>query len=300
MLDYAYEIEYFDQHLQRMLALLEERGELDNTLVVVTADNGMPFPRIKGQAYEYSNHLPLAMMWKDGIAKAGQTVEAMVSFIDFAPTFLDVANISSDSTGMQPITGRSLTDILRADDPTTAFAQRDRVLIGKERHDIGRPNDAGYPIRGVVTEDFLYLQNFAPDRWPAGNPETGYLNTDGGATKTVILNQRRNGNWKFWELCFGKRPAEELYQITRDPACVTNLANSPEYQGIKGQLRTRLLADLEEQGDPRVLGNGAVFETYQYADTASQGFYERYRAGEDMKAGWVNASDFEVEPLGLE
>ncbi len=297
MLDYAYEIEYFDQHLQRMLALLEERGELDNTLVVVTADNGMPFPRTKGQAYEYSNHLPLAMMWKNGIATAGATVDALVSFIDFAPTFLEVAQILPDSAGMQPITGHSLTDILGAADPAAKFAQRDRVLIGKERHDIGRPNDAGYPIRGMVTDDFLYLQNFAPERWPAGNPETGYLNTDGGATKTVILNQRRNGNWKFWELCFGKRPAEELYQITRDPACVTNLVNSTEHQGIKEQLRTRLLADLEEQGDPRVLGNGAMFDTYEYADSASQGFYERYTAGEDLKAGWVNASDFEEEPL---
>ncbi len=236
-------------------------------------------------------------MWKDGIAAAGATVDALVSFIDFAPTFLEVANISPDSTGMQPITGLSLTDILRADDPTADFAQRDRVLIGKERHDIGRPNDAGYPIRGVVTGDFLYLQNFAPDRWPAGNPETGYLNTDGSATKTVILNQRRNGNPKFWEMNFGKRPGEELYQISRDPACVSNLANSTEHQGIKERLRTRLLTDLKQQGDPRVLGNGAVFETYEYADSASQGFYERYMAGENLKAGWVNASDFEKEPL---
>lgn len=302
MLDYAYEIEYFDKHLQRMLALLEERGELDNTLVVVTADNGMPFPRIKGQEYEYSNHLPLAIMWKDGIARAGQTVEAMVSFIDFAPTFLELAQISSDSSGMppssmQPITGNSLTDILYADDPTAQLAQRDRILIGKERHDIGRPNDAGYPIRGVVTEEFLYLQNFAPDRWPAGNPETGYLNTDGGATKTVILNQRRSGNPEFWQLNFGKRPAEELYQIRRDPACMTNLANNPEYLGLKEQLRTRMLTDLETQGDPRVLGKGAVLEAYEYADSGTRGFYERFMAGEDMKTGWVNASDFEEEPL---
>jgi hypothetical protein len=241
-------------------------------------------------------------MWKDGIAAAGQTVEALVSFIDFAPTFLEVAGVLPDSSGvpptsMQPITGRSLTDILSADDPTATFPQRDRVLIGKERHDIGRPNDAGYPIRGVVTEDFLYLQNYAPDRWPAGNPETGYLNTDGGATKTVILNQRRNGNAKFWEMNFGKRPAEELYRIDRDPACVNNLANSTEHWGIKEQLRTRLLTDLEQQGDPRVLGNEAIFETYKYADTASQGFYERYMAGEALKAGWVNASDFEEESL---
>jgi len=62
LLDYAYEIEYFDAHLVRMLEMLESRGELENTIVIVTADNGMPFPRVKGQVYEYSNHMPLAIM----------------------------------------------------------------------------------------------------------------------------------------------------------------------------------------------------------------------------------------------
>ena len=296
MLDYAYEIEYFDQHLQQMLALLEERGELDNTLVVVTADNGMPFPRIKGQEYEYSNHLPLAIMWKDGIQQPGQTVEEMVSFIDLAPTFLEAAQVSPEESGMQAITGTSLTNLFRRE--AGVSNPRDHVLIGKERHDVGRPHDQGYPVRGIVKGEFLYLQNFEPDRWPAGNPETGYLNTDGGATKTVILNQRRNGtNTEFWKQCFGKRPGEELYQIGRDPACLTNLANDPEYQGIKDQLQSQMLTELKEQGDPRVLGDGELLESYEYAGEATRGFYERYMRGEDIEAAWVNESDFEKEPI---
>ena len=64
---------------------------------------------------------------------------------------------------------------------------RDHVLIGQERHDIGRPHDWGYPIRGIVKNDLLYLHNFEPTRWPACNPETGYLNCDGSPTKTHIL-----------------------------------------------------------------------------------------------------------------
>jgi len=111
LLDYAYEIEYFDQHLGRMLALLEETGELDNTLILVTADNGMPFPRIKGQEYEYSNHLPLAIMWKNGIQRPGRTVDDFVSFIDFAPTLLDLAGADGARAGRQPIEGRSLRQI---------------------------------------------------------------------------------------------------------------------------------------------------------------------------------------------
>ena len=86
------------------------------------------------------------------------------------------------------------------------------MIIGKERHDVGRPNDVGYPVRGIVTKDFLYLMNFKPDRWPGGNPETGYLNCDGSPTKSAILHSIRfDQKDYYWDLSFGKRPAEELY-----------------------------------------------------------------------------------------
>lgn len=211
MLDYALEIEHFDQHLERMLATLEKRGLLDNTIVIVTSDHGMPFPRGKGQAYDASNHVPLAVMWKAGIKAAGRAVNDYVSFADFAPTIIELAGLKRSQTGMQPIAGRSLTDILFATKAGQINAQRDHVLVGKERHDIGRPNDVGYPIRGIHKNSWLYVRNYETGRWPAGNPETGYLNTDGGATKTVILQARRDGTERrHWQLAFGKRPAEEL------------------------------------------------------------------------------------------
>lgn len=295
MLDYAYEIEHFDQHLQQMLALLEARGELENTLVVVTADNGMPFPRIKGQEYEYSNHMPLAIRWPAGIESPGRVVDDYVSFIDFAPTFLEVAGISRPSTEMQPIEGKSLTDLLYTDKSGTVTSQRDHVLIGKERHDIGRPNDKGYPIRGIVKGEYLYIQNFKTDRWPAGDPQTGYLNTDGSPTKTVVLDSRKAAELpkKYWQQSFGKRPKEELYRITSDRECVNNLADNPKHQQLKEKLKDQLFAELRAQGDPRMFGNGHVFDEYLYADKAHQNFYERYTSGEDVSAGWVNKSDFE-------
>jgi N-sulfoglucosamine sulfohydrolase len=296
MLDYAYEIEYFDHHLQRMLDILEERGELDNTIVVVTADNGMPFPNIKGQGYEYSNHLPLAIMWPDGIKNPGRKVEDFVSFIDFSPTFLELAQIDIQTATMQPMTGHSLTDILYSEKSGKVNPQRNAVLIGKERHDVGRPNDWGYPIRGIVTEEFLYLHNFEPDRWPAGNPETGYLNTDGSPTKTFILNDRRkNGTSEYWNRAFGKRPQEELYQISTDPFCVNNLAIHPEYRAVGEELKESLFNRLKEQGDPRMFGNGHVFDEYPYFGDASRNFYDRYMKGEEIKAGWVEKTDFEKD-----
>ncbi len=292
MLDYAYEIEYFDSHLQKMLDLLREKDLLDQTLIVVTADNGMPFPRVKGQVYERDNHLPLAIMWPEGIADPGRSIEDFVSFSDFAPTFLEVAGIDGQISGMQEISGYSILDLF-ANQPNKNIV-RDHILVGKERHDIGRPNDVGYPVRGIIKDGYMFTINFKPDRWPAGNPETGYLNCDGSPTKTVILDLPRDRDQEiFWQMSFGKRPAEELYQISEDPYCINNLAMNADHQKRKEELKAQLLRELEQQGDPRVLGNGDVFDQYQYADTKTANFYNRWQQGDSLRAGWVNPSDFE-------
>lgn len=294
MLDYAFEIEHFDTHLVKMIELLEKRGELDNTLIMVTADNGMPFPRIKGQEYERSNHLPFAARWPKGIKKGDRQISDYVSFIDFAPTWLEVAGVDWKKSGMEPSPGRSLTDIFSSEAVGEASPDRDHVLIGKERHDIGRPKDAGYPIRGIVKNGMLYLQNFETDRWPSGHPLTGYLNCDGGATKTEILQMRRNGkDTSFWQLCFGKRPAEEMYNVELDPECLRNIANDPAYEKTKEALKAQMEVELKNQSDPRMNGEGAIFDDYPYANEGERGFYERYTSGEKLRAGWVNPSDFE-------
>ena len=156
MLDYAFEVEHFDAHLGRMLAELERRGLLTNTLIIVTSDHGMPFPRAKGNAYEFSNHIPFAAMWPSGIAKPGRVVDDFVSFVDLAPTFIEVAGLSWAETGMAASPGRSLTDIFRSEKSGVTNPARDHVLVGKERTDIGRPGDVGYPTRGIIKGGLLY------------------------------------------------------------------------------------------------------------------------------------------------
>lgn len=294
MLDYAFEIEYFDMHLQRMLEKLDEIGELENTIVIVTADNGMPFPRIKGQVYEYSNHLPLAIMWPNGIKNPGRVVDDFVNFIDFTPTYLEVAGLTAEDVGMQPTTGRSLTDIFYSEKEGNIIPERNYVLVGKERHDVGRPFDQGFPVRGIFKGDFLYLRNFNPERWPKGNPETGYLNCDGSPTKTFILDtHRKKGVLEYWQLNFGKRVSEELYNIIEDPYCMNNLVGNSEFAKLKIDMETEMIQKLTNEEDPRILGNGQIFENYKY-NGAVQNYYNRYMAGEKIKAGWVNETDYEI------
>ena len=297
MLDYALEIEHFDKHLVAILQILEAAGELENTIVIVTADHGMPFPRAKGQEYEYSNHVPFAMMWKKGITKTGREIKDLLSFIDLAPTILAVAGIPEEKSRMQPIEGKSFLDLLTKED---SKPQKDYVLIGKERHDVGRPNDQGYPIRGIIKGDFLYLINFETSRWPAGNPETGYMNVDGSPTKTEVLKARRNPETEsYWQLSFGKRQKEELYKISEDRECIVNLAEDANYDTLKRQMRSELLQKLAEQQDPRMLGQGDIFDSYPYMGSARDA-WNRIKKGESVPARSINKSDFEPEASGLE
>lgn len=300
LLDYAYEIEHFDHHLVKMLQILEERGELDNTIIIVTSDNGMPFPRVKGQAYEYSNHMPLAIMWRKGIKKPGRKVDDYISFIDFVPTLLELAGLKAEKCGMQPVQGKSFTDIFFTRKSKIIDKTRNYVLLGKERHDVGRPDDEGYPIRGITKNGFLYIKNYKPDRWPSGNPETGYLNCDGSPTKSFILQINRAGlNSEYWNLAFGKRGSEELYNIKDDPDCVNNLAEKPEYNDEKQDLQRQMVKLLIEQNDPRVKDNGDIFDKYPYADHTNRDFYNRFMKGEltVKSAGWVDSTDFEKIPV---
>lgn len=294
LLDYAMEIEYMDSHVARVLKTLEENGQIDNTLIVFTSDHGMPFPRVKGNQYENANHVPFAVMWKNGIKNTGRVVNDYVNMTDLAPTFLEVAGITPLNSGMRPITGKSLVSIFNSSKAGQVEANRNFQLVGQERHDFGRPKDEGYPVRGIHKNGFLYLKNFEPDRWPACNPETGYLNCDGGAIKTMLLDNRRKGiDTYFWSLAFGKRPTEELYDLKKDPDCVINLAQNTKLQVIKKSMEKEMEAKLLAQGDLRMQGYGRLYE--QYPKTDINGFYERFMKGEKFKLGWVNESDFEKE-----
>ena len=267
ILDYAVEVEYFDSHLGRILKTLEDAGELDNTVVIVTSDNGMPFPRYKGHPYEVSVHLPLAVMWPGKIKNPGRKSDSYMSFIDYAPTFLEIAGISQEDSGMQKIQGKSLTDIFN-----NQVSGRDKVLTGRERNDIGRPMDQGFPVRSLHKGKFVYMHNFESDRWPCGNPETGYKDTDGSPTKTFALNQGK-GSVAF-EKCFGKRLQEELYDLEKDPECMNNLATDERYTEILRVMKKELFEELKIQEDPRMLGKGDVFDNYVHSK--KPGYYEKF------------------------
>lgn len=272
--DYAVEVEYADGHIGRILDALKAAGELERTLVIVTSDHGMPFPYVKGQIHEDGFHLPLAMRWGEGI-KPGRVVDDFINVRDLAPTYLELAGL----TPHPQMTGKSLMNILRSE-KSGWVENRAVMLVGKERHDIGRPNDWGYPVRAIRTRDFLYVHNFHPERWPACNPETDFGNCDPGPTKDVV--KALGGH--FFELSFGKRLPDELYRLKDDPEGVRNLANDLAFKETLDELRQRMMQMLRDEGDPRALGNGAIFDTYKYVGGRQKG-YETWLKAQEAKGG---------------
>ncbi|NDP22495.1 MAG: sulfatase [Paludibacter sp.] len=299
MLDYGYEIEYFDKQIQKMMSELEKRGLLENTIIVITSDNGMPFPRSKANDYEYSNHMPLAIMWKNGIIKPGRKIIDFVNFVDFTPTFLDVSKTNPKKFGMQQPSGKSLRNIFFSEKNGLVDSSRNYLLLGRERDDYGRPDNQGYPIRAIIRDNFIYINNMKPNLYPAGDPETGYLDCDGSPTKTVILNMKREGkDTKFWDFSFGFRKSEELYNLANDKFCMNNLAEKPEYAKQKQAMKKQLFEQLKKQKDPRMFGKGDVFDKYPFDENENWNFYEKVIRGEIKEpwkiTKWVNPSDYDT------
>jgi hypothetical protein len=153
-----------------------------------------------------------------------------------------------------------MTDLLR-NEPA-----RDRsfVIIGRERNDVlcrpGTPAGKGYPARGIREGDLLYIHNFDSSRWPCGNPDIGFRDTDASPTKQLIEDSGPSD--PYWQHAFGKRPADQLFDVSKDPDCVNNLVSDLSYASQFTRLREKLLAELTKQQDPRVLGEGDVFDNY--------------------------------------
>lgn len=265
--DYYFEVQRFDRLVGDAITALEKAGELDNTIIVMTGDHGMPFPRCKSNNYDCGVRVPLAIRWPARI-KAGTVVKEFVSLIDLAPTYIDAAGLDVPPS----VTGASLLSLIAGNDKRN----RSHVLHGKERHVPGQEGDdmGGYPSRAIRTGDFLYIHNFKPNRWPAGTPDykqaafpnAWLADCDNGPTKTYLVENRDKDDIhrRAYDLCFAKRPADELYDLTKDPEQLTNVAADKAYASRLAELKAQLFAELKKTGDPRVTGLGPDFDSFPY------------------------------------
>jgi arylsulfatase A-like enzyme len=261
ILNYACEVIEFDREAADMLRLLQERHLLDNTLIVMTGDNGDQLPRGLANCYDTGTRIPLVLTWKAKLQSGGK-VDALVSLTDLAATFLEAARVPRPAD----MDSRSLLPPARGE----TQPERDAVFVERERHANVRRGDLSYPVRGIRTREFLYLRNFHPERWPAGDPEYYWSVGEFGDvdnTPSKRLLQAGEGDpqlSRFFQLVFGKRPSEELFDLVKDPGQVRNVAADPAYADTLKQLRRRVTVWMEATGDPRGKGETEFWDLAPY------------------------------------
>lgn len=268
ILDYYFEVQRFDREVGELLALLEKTGRLENTLVVISADNGRPFPRSKANLYDAGTRQPLAVRWAARV-NGGRTIDDFITLTDLAPTFLEAAGLKP----LPEMTGRSFMGLLTGEEKP---GRRNMVFVERERHANVRKGDLSYPARAVRTKEFLYIRNFRPSRWPAGDPELHFAvgpfgDCDGSPTKDFILDRRaETGGAEFFRLCFEKRPAEELFDLRKDPHQIRNVAAERAYASARREMRVLLERWMQETGDPRTTTDDDRWDKYPYFGAPAQ------------------------------
>jgi arylsulfatase A-like enzyme len=269
VLDYYSRVQRYDTDVGKLLDALEKAGRLTNTIVVMTGDNGWPFPRCKANVYDGGARQPLAVMWPARL-KPGQVCDDFINLMDLAPTFLQAAGL----TPQPDMTGHSFLGLLTGDEKC---GSRNVVFLERERHASAREGNLSYPTRAVRTRDFLYVRNLRPERWPAGDPREGqepkhpFGDCDDGPTKSYILDHRNEPGTKFYfELCFAKRPTEELYDLQKDPHQTNNLAADAAFAGARKQLREQLDRWMIASADPRATNDDDHWDKYPYFPAPAQ------------------------------
>ena len=278
--DYLGETLAWDAMVGALLAEVEATGELDNTLVVLSGDHGMPgMPRGKCNVYDFGVHAPLLMRWPEGIPP-DRRVADFVNLMDLAPTMLEAAGLEPPES-MQ---ARSLMPQLRSESQGVIDPSRDHVIVGRERHvSDARPGALPYPTRAIRTAEYLYIRNFKPDRWPMGDPGpvteisapsaeelseqtmVAFKDLDASPTKAwLVANRNRPKQRKFYDYSFAKRPLEELYDLRDDPDQITNVAASNVV--VAKKLAAQLMEALEAAGDPRLED---VFDRPPYVEASA-------------------------------
>lgn len=215
-----------DQQVGEVLSLLRSRNLEQNTMVVFTGDNGMPFPRAKGTCYDPGIHVPLIVRFP-GRVRPGSVHRELISHVDFAPTFLDLIGLPK-TPKMQ---GESFLQLL------TGGAYKEREAVFSERN----WHDNFDPIRSVRTRTHKLIFNAAPHfpYRPAWDIE------DGLSWQAIWKMRRRNLAYEHRQMLMPTRSLIELYDLTKDPGEFQNLAGSPAHAAVRADLEKKLSSWME-------------------------------------------------------
>lgn len=263
--DYYAAVMYFDNEVKEAMRVLKASGMEKNTILVVCGDNGWMMPRGLGNLYDYGTKVPLIISWPQAI-QPNRVVSDFVSLNDLAATFLEYAGQEVPES----MTARSLKPLLATNQEGRINPDYNHIYTARERHAMGRQGGLGYPGRSIRTDDYLYIHNYAPDQWPAGDPPL-FADIDGhmlqyySPTKEYMMHYKDTPSVQpLYAQGFEKRPEKELFDLKKDPYQMHNVAYEAAYQEILLELATQLKNYLVATNDPRETGGEIIWDTAPY------------------------------------
>jgi arylsulfatase A-like enzyme len=227
---YYDEISRMDSYIGQVMYELKNQGVDENTLIIYMTDNGRPFPRCKTRLYDSGIKTPFIVRWPEKIKKG--TTNALVSSIDIAPTFCELAGAGTSET----FQGVSFVPVLED------YSKETRKYIASEHN----WHDYQAHERAVRNHQYLYIRNAFP-HLNASPPADAVRSI----TYQEMVNRYNEGHLNENQLdCFVKpRPSEELYDVVNDPHQLHNLAGNTDYEGALNDMQKLLDNWMAESGD---------------------------------------------------
>lgn len=235
--EYLQAISRMDQTIGRVLQALEHSGNADETLVLYTSDNGMPFPGAKTNVYDPGIHLPLIVR-RPELRRRGLVNQAMISWVDFAPTILDWTGTKAPAR--YSLHGRSFLPVLEVEKPVGW----DEVYASHTFHEI----TMYYPMRAVRTRKTKFIWNIA-----AGLkfPHASDLFASSTWQSVLLRDAEMLGSRSVTK--YLHRDEYELYDLEKDPRELVNRANDPAYAALRKELAAKLKDFQRKTDDPWIV-----------------------------------------------
>lgn len=228
---YYDEIKRFDHHIGQIVSELKLQNVLDNTLIVVMADNGRPFPHSKTRVNDRGMKTPFVVHWPKKIRKPAIS-KSLISAVDIAPTILDMAGIEAP----EQFQGKSFSKIMAK--PGTEF--RNFIFAEHNWHDFEAHE------RMVRDKKYMYILNSRPFF-----PQLGPADAIGSPSYEELVELKKKGQITEIQadIFVNPRPQEEFYDLNADPFQFNNLASNAEFANEMERLRKVLQNWMNETGD---------------------------------------------------
>ncbi len=270
-------ITLFDQKFGEMMQQLEEDGLADNTIVFVFADHGFGLPRYKRWLYKTGLHVPLIIRIPEKFKQFATTQpnhkeDRLVSFVDFAPTVLQLAGIKQPET----MPGKAFLG---------ANTQKRKYIYGAR----SRADDVYDVSRCISDGKYIFIRNFMPHQPYIIKAQ---IFNDKKRTFKELNRLHQSGELTgYAKQMYQPKPYMELYDLENDPHELINLADSAAYKDVVDRLQEKLYSWILKHHDTGLLHEAEMMIRSENSNPYKMAQSNDYHLKEILKAANMVGND---------